>query len=50
MDTLGEWLRQAREGLGGTLEEAAAATRIRARFLEALEAGDFAAFPGGDVQ
>jgi cytoskeletal protein RodZ len=50
MDTLGEWLRQAREGLGSTLEEAAAATRIRARFLEALEAGDFAAFPGGDVQ
>jgi len=50
MDTLGEWLRQAREGLGGSIEEAAAATRIRARFLEALEAGDFAAFPGGDVQ
>ena len=50
MDTLGEWLRQAREGLGSTIEEAAAATRIRARFLEALEAGDFAAFPGGDVQ
>ncbi len=50
MDTLGEWLRQAREGLGGTLEEAAAATHIRARFLDALEAGDFAAFPGGDVQ
>jgi len=50
MDTLGEWLRQSREGLGSTIEEAAAATRIRARFLEALEAGDFAAFPGGDVQ
>jgi cytoskeletal protein RodZ len=50
MDTLGIWLRQAREGQGSTLEEAAAGTRIRARFLEALEAGDFAAFPGGDVQ
>jgi cytoskeletal protein RodZ len=50
MDTLGEWLCQSREGLGSTVEEAAAATRIRARFLEALEAGDFAAFPGGDVQ
>lgn len=50
MDTLGIWLRQAREGQGSTLEEAAAGTRIRPRFLEALEAGDFAAFPGGDVQ
>jgi cytoskeletal protein RodZ len=50
MDTLGIWLRQAREGQGSTLEEAAAGTRIRARFLEALETGDFAAFPGGDVQ
>jgi len=50
MDTLGIWLRQAREGQGSTLAEAAAGTRIRPRFLEALEAGDFAAFPGGDVQ
>ena len=50
MDTLSIWLRQARESQGSTIEEAAAATRIRARFLEALEAGDFAAFPGGDVQ
>jgi cytoskeleton protein RodZ len=50
MDTLGEWLRQAREAKGSTLEETAAATRIRVRLLEALEAGDFAAFAGGDVQ
>jgi cytoskeleton protein RodZ len=50
MDTLGIWLRQAREGQGSTLAEAAAGTRIRPRFLEALEAGDFVAFPGGDVQ
>jgi cytoskeletal protein RodZ len=50
MDTLGVWLRQAREAKGSTLEETAAATRIRARFLEALEAGDFATFSGGDVQ
>ena len=50
MDTLSMWLRQARESQGSTIEEAAAATRIRARFLEALEAGDFATFPGGDVQ
>ena len=50
MDTLGIWLRQVREAQGSTLEEAEAATRIRARLLEALEAGDYAAFPGGDVQ
>ena len=50
MDTLGVWLRQAREAKGSTLAEAAVATRIRTRFLEALEEGDFAAFPGGGVQ
>ena len=50
METLGAWLRQAREARGSTLKEAESATRVRARFLEALEAGDFAAFPGGDVQ
>jgi cytoskeleton protein RodZ len=50
METLGVWLRLAREARGSTLEEAGAATHIRPRFLEALEAGDFAAFPGGDVQ
>jgi cytoskeleton protein RodZ len=50
MDTLGLWLRQTREAKGSTLAEASVATRIRVRFLDALEAGDFAAFPGGDVQ
>jgi cytoskeletal protein RodZ len=50
METLGVWLRQSREAKGSTLEEVEAATRIRPRFLEALEAGDFAAFPGGEVQ
>jgi len=50
METLGVWLRQAREAKGSTLEEVEAATRIRSRFLEALEAGDFAVFPGGEVQ
>ncbi|MFQ6101495.1 MAG: helix-turn-helix domain-containing protein [Anaerolineae bacterium] len=50
METVGAWLRRARETRGSTLKEAEAATRIRARFLEALEAGDFALFPGGDVQ
>jgi hypothetical protein len=50
METLGIWLRQAREAREASLQEAEAATHIRARFLEMLETGDFAAFPGGDVQ
>jgi transcriptional regulator with XRE-family HTH domain len=50
MERLGAWLRQAREAKGVTLKEAEATSRIRARFLELLEAGDFAAFPGGEVQ
>lgn len=50
MQKLGRLLRETREVQGITLEEAADATRIRAQFLELLEAGDFAAFPGGDVQ
>lgn len=50
METLGIWLRQAREASEASLQEAEVATHIRVRFLEILEAGDFAAFPGGDVQ
>lgn len=50
METLGVRLRQTREAKGSTLEQAEIATRIRPRFLEALEAGDFSAFPGGEVQ
>ena len=50
MDKLGRWLHEAREAKGSTLEEAEVASRIRAQFLELLEAGDFAAFPGGEVQ
>jgi hypothetical protein len=50
MESLGVWLRQAREAKSATLKEAEATSRIRARFLELLEAGDFAAFPGGEVQ
>ncbi len=50
METLGVWLRQTREAKGSTLEQAEDATRIRPRFLEALEAGDFTTFPGGEVQ
>ncbi len=50
MKKLGAWLRQTREAHGCTLEEAEDTTRIRAHFLEMLEAGDFAALPGGEVQ
>lgn len=42
---LGEWLRQQREELGISLEQAEADTRIRARYLEALEAEDLDALP-----
>jgi cytoskeletal protein RodZ len=50
METLGVWLRQTREAEGWALKDVEEATCIRARFLEMLEAGEFAAFPGGDVQ
>lgn len=50
VEKLGRWLREAREAKGNTLQEAEEATCIRADLLELLEAGDFAAFPGGDVQ
>ncbi|MGD2104759.1 MAG: DUF4115 domain-containing protein [Anaerolineae bacterium] len=50
MDKLGRRLREAREAKGSTLEQAEEATHIRAHFIESLEAGDFAAFAGGDVQ
>jgi cytoskeletal protein RodZ len=50
METLGVWLRQTREAGGGTLKDAEAATHIRVRFLEMLEAGEFAALPGGEIQ
>lgn len=50
METLGTWLRRAREKRGLTLEQVETATRIRKRMLELLEAGNFLAFPGGEVQ
>ncbi|MEE8390287.1 MAG: helix-turn-helix domain-containing protein, partial [Anaerolineae bacterium] len=50
MEMLGVWLRQTREAEGNTLEEVEIATRIRPRFLAALEASDFSAFSGGEVQ
>lgn len=50
MATLGTWLRRTREARGSSLQEAASATRIRARYLEMLEAGEFVALPGGEAQ
>src|SRR5204862_5610678 len=46
MPSLGEQLRAQRERKGITLEQAAADTRIREKFLTALEAGDYPALPG----
>lgn len=45
MGSLGETLRQARLDRGATLADAEAETRIRRRYLEALEAEDYAALP-----
>ncbi|MGD9404729.1 MAG: DUF4115 domain-containing protein [Anaerolineae bacterium] len=42
---LGEWLRQRREELDISLEQAEADTRIRLRYLEALESEEFDALP-----
>jgi transcriptional regulator with XRE-family HTH domain len=44
--SLGEQLRTQREKKGITLEQAAADTRIREKFLQALEAGDYPSLPG----
>lgn len=45
MDELGNILREAREMKGLTLADAQEETRINARFLEALEEGDFEKLP-----
>jgi len=50
METLGVWLRQTREARDETLQDVEAATRIRFRFLQMLEEGEFDALPGGEVQ
>ena len=43
--TLGEKLRRARKRLGVDLVEAELATKVRAKYLEALENGDFELLP-----
>jgi transcriptional regulator with XRE-family HTH domain len=44
-ESLGRMLREAREAKGYVLEDVERATRIRAKYLEALEEGDFEALP-----
>src|SRR5882672_7826154 len=46
MPSLGEQLRAQRERKTITLEQAAADTRIREKFLKALEDGDYPSLPG----
>lgn len=43
---VGEQLRQAREGKGFDLHRVERDTKIRIKYLEALESGDFADLPG----
>jgi len=43
-ESLGDWLRQAREAKTCSLEDVERATRIRLKHLAALEAGDYASF------
>jgi cytoskeletal protein RodZ len=50
MQSLGRWLQQAREAKGITLQDAEDVTRIRTRYLKALEMGDYDAMPAGDPQ
>lgn len=45
MDEIGQILREARENKDLSLDEVQAKTRINARYLEALEAGDYSALP-----
>lgn len=47
---LGHRLRVAREMKGLSLQDVEAATRIRARYLEALETGNYGVMPGGEAQ
>ncbi len=45
LQTLGAMLRQARESQALSLEEVEAQTRIRVKYLQALETGDFSVLP-----
>jgi cytoskeletal protein RodZ len=50
METLGIWLRRTREERSLTPEQVEVATRIKPRALEVLEAGNYSALPGGELQ
>jgi cytoskeleton protein RodZ len=43
---LGDTLRQQREQMGVTMQQAAEDTRIRDKFLQAIESGDYQSLPG----
>ncbi len=45
-DSLGVWLRRSRETRQLDLDDAARTLRIRRRYLQALEMGDYEALPG----
>ena len=45
-DTLGIWLRRSREARKQDLEDVVKSLRIRRRYLQALEMGDYEALPG----
>ncbi|MDP9245181.1 MAG: helix-turn-helix domain-containing protein [Chloroflexota bacterium] len=46
MARLGEALRQQREQMGVTMQQATEDTRIRGKFLQAIESGDYQSLPG----
>lgn len=50
MGNLGNWLRTTREARELSLQQVAAETRILARYLEALETGDYKSLSGGEAQ
>lgn len=50
MQNLGKWLRQAREAKDLSMKDVEEVTRIRTRYLKALETGDYPVFSGGESQ
>lgn len=46
VDSLGAWLRHARESQHRDLEDVVRSLRIRRRYLQAIEMGDYEALPG----
>ena len=46
MKEIGELLREARESCGMTLPQASEITKVRTKYLEAIENGEFAVIPG----